>query len=189
MSRLMRPAYMITWGWFDRKAKWRKGQLIARDLSPSSETTMKAAWMEELTRIANAAGIEREKLRLFHWGIPQVPFPDLNWCDVLDNVIHEENVAAKGAFDFGLAEMARAFHDLGLIPTALPNLPAVPTGPLSAMAGAWWSAAEAARLGCSLGQTDVMKAIALYTEKACQSMMEILTFIRHRASTALSDAA
>jgi hypothetical protein len=181
--------YMITWGSFDRKGAWQTGQLIAGELSPSAEIDLKAAWSEELRRVASEAGVEREAMRFFHWGVPQVPFPELNWYDVLDDVIHKENVAVRGAFDFGLSEMARAMHEQGLIPTALPSLPAVPTGPLSAMAGAWWSAGEATRLGCTLGETDVVKAIALYAEKACQSMMEILTFLRQRASMALSEAA
>ena len=181
--------YMITLGWLSGDGRCQTKQLIAQDLSLAAETELKAASKKELTRIAESAGVPVEKLRLFHWGIPQVPWPDGNWYDLLENLIYREPVAVRGAFGFGLPKMAQAFYDLGLIATPLPHLPAEPTAPLSAMAGVWWAAQEAAERGWSLGQTPVVQTIGLYAEDACKSMMEIVALLRRQASAALPEAA
>ena len=181
--------YMITWGWISGDGRWQTKQLIARDLSLAAETELKAASKKELTRIAEQAGVPVEKLRLFHWGIAQFPWPDGNWYDLLDNVIYREPVAVRGAFGFSLPKMAQAFYDLGLIATSPPHLPAEPTTPLSAMAGVWGAAKEATERGWLLGQTPVVQTIGLYAHDACKSMMEIVALLRRQASAALPEAA
>jgi hypothetical protein len=112
--------------------------------------------------------------------------PDLNWLNLLDNLIHAEPVTVRGAFGSGLAEMARAFHALGLIETALPDLPG---GPLETMAGAWSAAREAASLQIPLEQTEPIQMIGRFSHGACRSMMEILGFLRQRAQASLAEAA
>jgi hypothetical protein len=171
--------FMITWGWLDRTGEWQSRQLIARDLSPSAETDMKAAWQAELTQLADSQGVKTADIRLFHWG----PLHHLEGrvgapFDLLENLIHKEPVAVRGAFSFGMADIARALHSLGLIDTVLP---AVPLGTLEAMAGAWSSAHEAKRLEVGLEETDSMQLIGRFSSAACASMMEILTLLRHRA--------
>ena len=46
------------------------------------------------------------------------------------------------------------------------------------MVGAWWCAEEAAKLGCRLMDTDLMKGIAAYNEVDCKVMMEIVRYLR-----------
>ncbi len=130
-----------------------------------------------------------ERLRLLHWGIPEVPLPHGNWYDLLENVIYAEPVAVRGAFGFGLPDLAKALYDLGLVATALPELPAEPTPVLSAMAGVWSAAEEAAEKGLPLGQMDILQTIGLYQQAACKGMMEIVALLRRRASAALPEAA
>jgi hypothetical protein len=188
--------FMITWGWLDRAGEWQSRQLIARDLSPSAETDMKAAWQAELTQLADSNGVRPEDIRLIHWGplhhLDNYPPPLAGEgrvgapFDLLQNLIHKEPVAVRGAFSFGMAEIARALHSLGLIDTVLP---AVPLGTLEAMAGAWSSAHEAKRLEVGLEETDSMQLIGRFSSAACRSMMEILTLLRHRAAAALPEAA
>jgi len=57
------------------------------------------------------------------------------------------------------------------------------------MAGAWWSAKEAARLGIPLSEVDVIRTIGTYGDASCRCMMEILALLRQRASASLSEAA
>jgi hypothetical protein len=106
--------------------------------------------------------------------------------DLLENLIHKEPVAVRGAFTFGMADMARALHSLGLIDTVLPP---VPPGTLEAMAGAWSSAREAKQLGVALAQVDSMQVIGRFSSAACRSLMEILALLRQRASASLPEAA
>jgi hypothetical protein len=181
--------YMITWGWLGGDSRWQCEQLVVRDLSLAAEAELKAGCKKKLTRIAEEVGVPLEQLRLFHWGIPQVPWPDGNWYDLLDNLIYREPVAVRGALGFGLPKVAQALYDLGLIATSLPHMPAEPTAPLSAMAGVWSAAEEAAERGWSLEQTPVVQTIGLYAQAACKSMMEIVALLRRQASAALSEAA
>jgi hypothetical protein len=129
--------------------------------------------------------VRPEDIRLFHWA-PLHDLPLNNPFDLLENLIHKEPIAVRGAFTFGMADIARALHSLGLIDTVLP---AEPPGTLEAMAGAWSSAHEAKRLGVALEEIDSMRLIGRFSSAACQSMMEILTLLRHRAAAALPDAA
>jgi hypothetical protein len=193
--------FMITGGWVDHSGTWQSRQLIARDLSPSAETEMKAAWQAELTQLADSHGVKPEDIRLFHWGPLNLPpplrdaaaFPSPSgggqgggFLDLLENLIHKEPVAVRGAFSFGMADIARALQSLGLIDTVLP---AVPPGTLEAMAGAWSSAHEARRLGVALEEIDSMQLIGRFSSAACRSMMEILALLRQRASASLPAAA
>ena len=106
--------------------------------------------------------------------------------DLLENLINKEPIAVRGAFTFGMADIARALHSLGLIDTVLPR---VPPGTLEAMAGAWSSARKAKQLGVALEQVDSMQLIGRFSSAACRSMMEILALLRHRAAAALPEAA
>jgi hypothetical protein len=173
--------FMITWGFVDRGGQWQTGQLIAHDLTLPAETELIAAWHAQLRQWANAEGVRERDIRLMHWGNPHVPLPELNWFDLLENVIHEEPVTVRGAFGFGLPEIARALHDLGLIETALPDRP---IGTLETMAAAWSAATEAAELQVPLAETAPMQMIAKFSQDLCRSMMETLVVLRKRAAWA-----
>jgi hypothetical protein len=177
--------FMITWGLLVN-GRWQSWQLVAHDLSLAAEADMKLAWQAELKRLADVHGVDLRDIRLFYWGNREVPLPDLNWFDLLDNIIHREPVAVRGAFGFGLAEVARALHAVGLIETPLPALPG---GPLETMAGAWSAAEEAARLGIPLEQVDTIQAIGGFTYAISRTMMEIVALLRRQASAALPEAA
>jgi hypothetical protein len=178
--------FMITWGFLDRDGQWQTGQLVARDLSPSAEAEMITAWQTELNRLAGMHGVQLRDIRLFHWGSHETLLPDLNWFPLLHNLIREERVTVRGAFGFGLAEMAQALHSLGLIESALPN---EPRDPLGTMAGAWSAAKEAKSLQIPLGQTAPIQVIGTFSHDACRSMMEILTLLRRLAQASLAEAA
>jgi hypothetical protein len=178
--------FMITWGFLDRDGQWQTGQLIARDLSPSAEVEMITAWQTELNRLADMHGVQLRDIRLFHWGSHETLLPDLNWFPLLHNLIREEPVTVRGAFGFGLPEMAQAFHALGLIESALPD---EPRDPLAAMAGAWSAAKEAKSLHIPLEETAPIQVIGKFGHAACRSMMEIVTLLRKLAEASLAEAA
>jgi hypothetical protein len=178
--------FMITWGLLDSNGQWQTGQLVARELSGSAEVELTGAWLMELQRLADINRVELREIRLLHWGSHEAFLPDLNWFPILRNVIHPEPVTLRGAFDFGLREMAEAAHTLGLIQSALPDQP---RDPLAAMTGAWSAAREAASLQVPLEQTTPIQLIAKFSHEACRSMMEILTLLRQRAQASLPEAA
>jgi hypothetical protein len=178
--------FMVSWGWLDRAGRWQSRRLVAGDLSAEAESALSVAWKTELHETAKSAGLSIVDLRLYHWGSRRLLLPELGWHDILVELILEEPVAIRGSFGFGLAEMAAAFHAAGLITSELPPLP---PGPLAATAGAWWSAREAELLGIRLNDVDVIQMIGAHGDASCRSTMEILTFLRQRASASLPEAA
>jgi hypothetical protein len=179
-------AFIVNWGWLDRASKWHTGQLVARDLSAQGESALSVAWRTELEQIANSAGVSLMDLRLYHWGSARLLLPEMNWHDILLELILVEPIAVRGSFSFALVEMAAALRTSGLIESDVPRLP---PGPMAATAGAWWAASEAERLGIPLNEVDVIQKIGAYGEASSHSMMEILTFLRQIASASLADAA
>ncbi len=178
--------FMITWGFLDRDGRWQTGQLVANDLSPAAEAEMITAWQSELDRLAELHGVRLRDIRLFHWGGQETLVPDLHWFPLLRNLIHVEPVTVRGAFGFGLPEMAQAFHAQGLIESALPDQP---RDPLAAMAGAWSAAKEAKSLSIPLEQTAPIHVIGAFGHEACRSMMEIVTLLRKLAQASIAGAA
>ena len=178
--------FMVNWGWHDRAGQWHTRQLVAHDLSAQAESALSEAWKIELEQIAISAGVPLVELRLNHWGSTHLPLPELNWHDMFVELILEEPISVRGSLSSGLAAMASAFHAAGLIQSELPPLP---TGPLAATAGAWWSAREAQRLEIPLNDVDVIQMIGAYGDASCRGMMEVLTFLRQRASASQLKAA
>lgn len=130
--------------------------------SPHEVTTLKTAY--------NAA-VERHPERSEHWG-------SLYWFDFLSQVVRAEPVVVRGAFAFGLKEVANALHALGHIDVAWDS---GPTDGLGAMVGAWWcqhqlDAGRAQRL-CEI---DLMREIQDYNEIDCKAMMAIVQYLRQR---------
>jgi hypothetical protein len=178
--------FLVNCGWLDRAGRWQSRQLIAHDLSAQAESALSTAWRTELGQIAKSAAVPLADLRLYHWGSTRLLLPDLDWHDILYELILEEPIAVRGSLGFGLEEMAAALRASGLIEADVPRLP---PGPLAAMAGAWWSAKEALHLGIPLSEVDVMQTIGMYGDASCRAMMEILGMLRKRASGSLADAA
>jgi hypothetical protein len=178
--------FIVNWGWLDRTGQWQAGQAVGRDLSAEAELALSEAFKKELEQLAKSAGVALADIRLTHWGSTRLLLPELDWHDILLDLILGEPIAVHGSLGFGLEEMARAVHRSGLIQSEIPPLP---PGPLAAMAGAWWSAKEARRLGIPLGEIDVINTIGAYGAASCRSMMEIVALLRQRSSASLPEAA
>jgi len=178
--------FMVNWGWLDPVGQWQARQLVASDLSAEAESVLSQAWKRELGEIAAAAGGRLADLRLYHWGSTRLLVPEMNWHDILLEVILEEPLAVRGSFGFGLGEVAAALRALRLIEAEVPSLP---PGPLAATAGAWWSAQEAERVGIPFEEVDVIQMIGKYGRASCRSLMEIVAYLRQHASASLPKAA
>jgi len=175
--------------------RWFFHQFTARELSVAAEGELCDEWLAHLDAEARAAGLGgAADVVLFHWSAaetvsldrafgaararhPERRWPDLGWYDLLGNVVRAEPVVAKGAFSFGLKDVARAMHRHGLIATPWNESLADGAG---AMAGAFHAAEEARRAGLALAAVDTMREIGRYNEVDCRVMAEILDHLRLR---------
>lgn len=95
-------------------------------------------------------------------------FAITNWAD-LACVFREEPITVKGAFNYGLKEIASAMRELGLINASLSG---------DVLSGL--DAAILAREGLEKGDTSCMKSIEKYNKFDVQVLSEILTFLRSK---------
>jgi hypothetical protein len=82
-----------------------------------------------------------------------------------------------GAFGYGLKDIAKAMHAMGLIQTAWGD---GPTDGLGAMVAAWRVDEAAAESGGVLLDDPLMQEVADYNRVDCQVMAEILGWLRER---------
>lgn len=177
--------------------RWEFAQFTAQTLTPQEEIRIIDAWVAHLKSLAAAKGIDltADAVRLFHWSPAEVNFldkpytrarerygkstdwPDLPWVDLLKNVVREEPVTVRGAFNFGLKAVAKAMHQHQLIETSWTD---GPTDGLGAMVGAWSCQAEAQQHGVPMTSLPLMHEIARYNEVDCKVMMEVLNYFRTR---------
>lgn len=151
---------------------WLEHMASAQDRIAPGSTPRLFHWSpHEVTTLKNAynAAVERHPERREHWG-------SLYWFDFLSQVMRAEPVVVRGAFAFGLKEVANALHALGHIDVAWDS---GPTDGLGAMVGAWWcqhqlDAGRAQRL-CEI---DLMREIQDYNEIDCKAMMAIVQYLR-----------
>ena len=175
-----------------REARWSFAQFTVDELAPDAEARMIDAWVAHLEDLASAGGIDVSALRIVHWSgaepttletaynsarvrHPDRHWPNLGWYDLYTRVFVAEPVVVKGAFAFGLKQIARAMQAHGLIATAWGEGLADGAG---AMAGAWSAAAEARARGRRLSESAVMTEIGRYNEVDCRVMAEILDYLR-----------
>ena len=176
--------------------RWEFVQFTAEALTLAEEARIIDAWISHLKQLARTKGVELTpgSARLYHWSPAEVTFldkpysrarerhgrsadwPDLPWVDLLGEVVREEPVTVRGAFNFGLKAIAKAMHAQRLIDTSWTD---GPTDGLGAMVGAWSCAVEAKRLAAPMTSLPFMQEIAQYNEVDCKVMMEVLEYFRN----------
>lgn len=187
--------FMIGCGHFTGPADapvWNFRVFTVDALVPGDERRAIEAWLAYMSAICAAVGQTLDRARVFHWSPAETstfteaynaahrrhgepPWPDVPWFDLLNRVIKAQPVTVRGAFGFGLKAIARAMHAHGLIDTLWSDSA---TDGLGAMVGAWWCHHEAARLGVSMREIDLMKEIEAYNEVDCRVMAEVLAYLR-----------
>lgn len=174
--------------------EWRFSCFIADRLNAASEAEAIDSWIGHMRSVRHRLGVWETPLA-FHWapaeqstlenaynsackrhpGKSWTDSADFAWFDLLKNVVKAQPVVVRGAFGFGLKEIARTLHDHGLIETSWDDSPVDGQG---AMVGAWHCDREAAARGTRLADTELMQEIQRYNEVDCRVMQQILDYLR-----------
>jgi hypothetical protein len=184
--------FQIGCGHWAEDGSWVFRQWTVDRLREPDEAVVIDAWTAYLEGLRAARGLAWEDVRLVHWSPaetstlvnaynsavqrhPDAGWPALPWFDALSEVARPGPLTVRGAFNFGLKSIAKAMHDHGLIQTSWSD---GPTDGLGAMVGAWWCDGEAARIGRSMGEIELMRQIGRYNEVDCRTMAEVLGWLR-----------
>ena len=174
--------------------EWQFSCFVADRLNAAAEAAAIDAWIEHMRSVRLRLGVT-DPPRAFHWAHAEqstlekaynsackrhkdkdwANSPDFVWFDLLKKVVKEQPVVVRGAFGFGLKEIAKTLHSHGLIETSWDDSPVDGQG---AMVGAWHSDREAADKGIRLADTELMEEIQRYNEVDCRVMQEILEYLR-----------
>ena len=174
--------------------EWQFSCFVADRLNAAAEAAAIDAWIEHMRSVRLRLGVT-DTPRAFHWAHAEqstlekaynsackrhkdkdwANSPDFVWFDLLKKVVKEQPVVVRGAFGFGLKEIAKTLHGHGLIETSWDDSPVDGQG---AMVGAWHCDREAAEKGIRLADTELMQEIQRYNEVDCRVMQEILEYLR-----------
>jgi hypothetical protein len=172
--------------------EWRFDQWTVERLTEVSEVAMINAWVARMLELCAERGIPLEDARIYHWSPaerstlttsynaarkrhPENEWPLLPWFDLLDRVIKPVPMSVTGAFGYGLKDIAKAMHAMGIIQTAWGD---GPTDGLGAMVAAWRVDEAAEESGGVLLDDPLMREVADYNRVDCQVMAEILEWLR-----------
>ena len=174
--------------------QWRFSCFVADRLNAAAEAAMIDSWIGHMRSVGLRLGVTETPLA-FHWAHAEKTTLDgaynsackrhkekdwansaeFVWFDLLKKVVKEQPVVVRGAFGFGLKEIAKTLHGHGLIETSWDDSPVDGQG---AMVGAWHCDREAAEKGIRLADTELMQEIRRYNEVDCRVMQEILEYLR-----------
>lgn len=185
--------FMVGCGYIEG-GEWRFECFTADSLTEAEEAAVIDAWIEHMASVQERLAPDSTP-RLFHWSAHEVTtlqtaynaaierhpargrhWGSLSWFDFLSQVMRAEPVVVRGAFAFGLKEVANALHALGHIDVAWES---GPTDGLGAMVGAWWCQQQLdAGRAQRLGDVDLMREIQSYNEIDCKAIMAIVEYLR-----------
>lgn len=187
--------YMIGCGHIEL-GEWQFSSFVADRLEADCEADVVEAWLGHMECVRERLGPEIARPLVFHWSPAEssgltnglksarVRQPERsrlwlepNWFDFLGRVVRTEPVVVKGPMGFGLKTVAKSLKQHGLIETAWEDNF---TDGLGAMVGAWSCYDEAFRDGCSVRDTELMRAIEKYNEVDCRTMMEVVDHLRRQ---------
>lgn len=170
--------------------EWRFTCFTADELSEECELAVLQEWFDHMASVTERLAPGSEPT-VFHWAQHErtelraamarhteaaATWPTLSWFDFLSQVMQAEPVAVRGAFNFGLKEVANALHSLGLIDVSWQSGPADGQG---AMVGAWWCQHQIDDNSAhKLQDLKFMQEIEDYNEIDCKVMMAIITYLR-----------
>ena len=174
--------------------EWSFECFTADSLTEPAETVAIDAWIDHMAAVQDRLA-PGSTPQMFHWSAHEVSslqtaynaavarhpalgsnWDGLGWFDFLSRVLRAEPVVVRGAFTFGLKEVANALHALGHVDVAWTS---GPTDGLGAMVGAWWCQHEVdAGRAEDLAELKLMQEIRAYNEIDCKAMMEIVSYLR-----------
>jgi hypothetical protein len=139
---------------------------------------LKVSWEE--TRIVHWSPAERNLLftaadsaasRHPTWKLPD----EIGWFDAFDELVYRVPVSVRGAYGYGLKDVAKSMRAEGLIDVSWGDGPADGMG---AMAAAYTADARAESEGKRLADYDYFRAGTEYNAADCRSMFLVLAWLR-----------
>lgn len=173
--------YLIGIGWIHPvKKRWIFRNFLVDRLRPEDEKKIIVQWLKYMKKIEKKFSIKNSKI--CHWSNAEIIFANrafkrhgikinLEWYDLLD-FFKSNAIAVKGAFNYGLKNIAGCLHKNKLIKTRWHDTTLDGT---SAMLAAW----EAEKL-CIEGQIEKLieskkiGEISRYNEVDCRALYEIM---------------
>ena len=172
--------------------EWVFRQFTAGMLTAGEERRVLEEWFAHMAMVKKTIDPEGSLPLIFHWSPaerislaaeynsvafrhPDIDWPELAWFDFYTEVMMAEPVVVKGAMDFGLKSIARAFKSHGFVDTLWKEGPA---DGLGAMVGAFWCHQEASQGSASMHDSLLMHQIGDYNEVDCLVMMEAINYLR-----------
>ena len=184
--------FQIDCGWLEG-GEWRFDQWTVDRLTEPHEVAIIDAWVARMKELCDERGITIDDARVYHWSPaetstlttaynaarkrhPENEWPLLPWFDLWDRVVKVAPLGVTGAFGYGLKDIAKAMHAMGLIQTAWGD---GLTDGLGAMVAAWRVDEAITESGGVLLDDPLMQEVADYNQVDCQAMAEILEWLRH----------
>ncbi len=173
--------------------EWVFRQFTVDILTPPEERRILDEWFAYMAAVRESEGPDGSLPLIFHWSPaerlslvaeynsvafrhPDIDWPALAWFDFYTEVMIAEPVVVKGAMDFGLKSIAKAFKSHGFVDTLWKEGPA---DGLGAMIGAFWCDQTARDNGVPMRDSALMHQISGYNEVDCLVMMEAIRYLRH----------
>ena len=185
--------FMIGCGHMEH-GQWQFSCFVADRLTAEAEAVAIDSWIEHMRSVRLRLGMTATPLA-FHWADAERSTLEsaynsacnrhnekdwavshhFVWFDLLKHVVKAQPVVVRGAFGFGLKEIAKTLRGHDLIKISWEDSPVDGQG---AMVGAWHCDREAAKKGIRLADTELMQEIQRYNEVDCRVMQEILDYLR-----------
>lgn len=173
--------WMIGCGFRDTETKeWKFVNFVADCLVPSEEYRIISEWLNFMMEHTNNP-------RVFHWSAAEKMFlaraldqhrelrkPNIDFVD-MHGIFVKEPLTIKGAYDFKLKNIAKAFKKWGFIDTEWPN--SYVDGIGSSVA-AWKCDDWSRKTSKPLKDYQIIKEVEEYNEVDCKAIYEIVHFLR-----------
>ena len=174
--------------WFPSFGQWSGDRLNA-----ASERAVLDAWLAYMNAWRESLNITWAETRIVHWSPaernllftaadsaasrhPTWSLPEeIGWFDAFEELVYRVPVSVRGAYGYGLKEIAKSMRAEGLIDVSWGDGPADGMG---AMAAAYTADARAAAEGKRLADYDYFRAGAEYNAADCRSMFLVLAWLR-----------
>ncbi len=172
--------------------QWQYRCFVTKRLNPDEEARIIDEWLAHMAAVKKQLDPSGDEPRVIHWSRAEEysleknynsaieRHPEKTWCsprwfDFWQKVMRAEPVVVRGAFGFGLKDIANALHAHGLIGTAWGE---GLTDGLRAMVGAFWCELKGREKHVDLINIDLMQQIRDYNKVDCRVMMETVRYLR-----------
>jgi hypothetical protein len=174
--------------WFPAFGQWTGDRLNA-----ASERAVLDSWVAFMDAWRSSLNLAWDATRIVHWSPaernllftaadsaagrhPTWSLPDeIGWFDAFDELVYKVPVSVRGAYGFGLKDIAKAMRAEGLIDVSWGDGPADGMG---AMAAAYTADARAGAEGKRLADYDYFRSGTEYNAADCRSMSLVLAWLR-----------